>query len=114
MGEGYQTENRFIKINNIVLLLCICARILNIDNKEFKLIIELYLSQMKEIGISTKSIELIINNFSEQEIFKEFELIILGGNEKEFSGAFTMLYGCIQILTYEHKESNIDDFLFNL
>ena len=22
-----------------------------------------------------------------------------------------MLYGCIQILTYEHKESNIDDFL---
>ena len=111
MGEGYQTENRFIKINNIVLLLCICARILDIDNKEFKLIIELYLSQMKEIGISTKSIELIINNFSEQEIFKEFELIILGGNEKEFSGAFTMLYGCIQILTYEHKESSIDDFL---
>ena len=111
MGQVTQTRNRLIQINNIVQLLCISAKVLDISNEKFEKVVDSFLEQMDELGICTKSLKMLLSDFNVNDIFTEFEKMILSGDEKEITGAFTMLYGCIQIMQSKDRENSIDGLI---
>ncbi len=111
MGQTAQTKDRLNKINNIVMLLCISAKVSNIYDEELGKIVDSFLMQMDEVKIHTGSIRTILGNIDAKEIFAEFEKMILGGDEKEISTAFTMLYGVVQILQSKDEEVTIDELI---
>ena len=99
MGQSAQTKDRLNRINNIVMLLCISAKVSNLYSEEFRKIVDAFLMQMDEIKIHTGSIKMLLGNIDANIIFAEFEKMILGGDEKEISAAFIMLYGFQKILS---------------
>lgn len=111
MGQAAQTKDRINKINNIVMLLCISAKVSNLYSEEFGKIVDSFLMQMDEVKINTGSIKMLLGNIDANAIFAEFEKMILGGDEKEISAAFTMLYGAVQILRSKNEEETIDDLI---
>lgn len=111
MGHTAQTKERINKINNIVMLLCISAKVSNLYSEELGKIVDSFLIQMDEVKIHTGSIKMLLGNIDANVIFAEFEKMILGGDEKEISAAFTMLYGAVQILHSKNEEATIDDLI---
>lgn len=111
MGQSTQTKDRIRKINDIVLLLCTNAKMSNDSNEEFENVVNRFLTQMDELGIPSKCTRLLLADSGVKDIFAEFEMMILGGNEKEIPAAFTMLYGCVQILHNKGQEVDIDELL---
>lgn len=111
MGQTAQTMDRLNRINNIVMLLCISAKVSNLYSEEFRKIVDAFLMQMDEIKIHTASIKMLLGNIDANVIFAEFEKVILGGDEKEISAAFIMLYGAVQILHCKNEETTIDDLI---
>lgn len=111
MGQTAQTKDRLNKINNIVMLLCISAKVSNLYDEELGKIVDSFLMQMDEVKIHTGSIKMILGNIDANEIFAEFEKMILGGDEKEISAAFTMLYAAVQILQSKNEEVTIEKLI---
>lgn len=111
MGQSAQTKDRLNRINNIVMLLCISAKVSNLYSEEFRKIVDAFLMQMDEIKIHTGSIKMLLGNIDANIIFAEFEKMILGGDEKEISAAFIMLYGSVQILHCKNEEATIDNLI---
>lgn len=111
MGQIEHMKNKLNKINNIVMLLCISAKVSNLYSEELERIVNSFLSQMDDLKIHTESIRVLLGNVDANVIFTEFEKMILGGDEKEFSTAFTMLYGAVQILHNKNEESSLDDLI---
>ncbi len=111
MGQTAQTKDRLNNINNIVMLLCMSAKVSNLYNEELEKIVDLFLMQMDEVKIHTGSTKMLLGNIDANKIFSEFEKMILGGDEKEIKAAFTMLYCAVQILHNENEEATIDDLI---
>lgn len=96
-GDVERIENRFMEINKIILLLCIYANSHKLLDDRFVSEINRYIRQMEEIEMPCVGIQEFIKDVDYKKVYREFENIILSGNDRMISEAFIIVYGIIFI-----------------
>lgn len=99
-------ENRFMEINKIILLLCIYANRHKLLDERLVSEINKYIGQMEEIEMPCVGIQEFAEDMNYQKIYREFEDIILRGEDRLISIVFITVYG-ILLITSEDTYTRI-------
>ncbi|MBD5134718.1 MAG: SIR2 family protein [Lachnospiraceae bacterium] len=110
-GKASEVRKRFCMINDIILLLCVCAKVSKVFNKELGDKIKYYIEQMDSIEVDTENIKIILSDIEVKSAFMIFEKKIMYVDEEDISSAFTMLFGIIQISQSQGNEAVIDQLI---